>query len=100
VRVVSDIVCNPLGLNQNMVTNSSIDLFPNPNNGNFTLKLNGVSAKNQTMRIIDMLGREMWNGQLQETETNMEVDLAAGKYYLAIVFVDGQAIRKSFVVVD
>ncbi|OYU95780.1 MAG: hypothetical protein CFE21_11625 [Bacteroidetes bacterium B1(2017)] len=101
VRVVSDLICNPLGLAA--IEAKEINLYPNPNAGMFSISLNKAFAGTESIRILDLLGREVVLNQApvrgsQTLELNLH--LQAGKYYVEIQTAEGETLRKSFVVLD
>ena len=90
------------GLNQNDIS-LNIALYPNPNNGNFILSLNEVTAKTGTISILDVLGREVYKNQLilkGKTEIEFtDLNLANGTYNLVLNTIENTSARKLFVVV-
>ena len=76
----------------------SIDLYPNPANDIFTLKVNNVS-KNETatLRIVDLMGKVIMTNKLalQEGSTTITQNvsnLATGTYLTIVQFEDGSRI--------
>ena len=70
---------------------SRFSLFPNPNNGSFTLSGTLAAVTNDDVYIVvtDMLGREVYNGKTtpQNGKVSAEVslgDLPGGAYLLRI----------------
>ncbi|HUM53200.1 MAG TPA: T9SS type A sorting domain-containing protein, partial [Chitinophagales bacterium] len=67
----------------------SIQLFPNPTNGNVQLNLNLLQNKNYTLRVIDINGNLLSNETLKGYigENNVSIDLsnyANGLYFIQI----------------
>ena len=61
-----------------------------------------INAKSGKVMIVDMLGRELLNEQIQlkgksEIEFN-DLDLSPGKYYLILVTDNNLQARKSFAI--
>jgi hypothetical protein len=52
----------------------SATLYPNPNNGTFTLNINGKSGEKVVYRLMDISGREVYRGE--ETITGGEINVA------------------------
>ncbi len=74
-----------------------IDLYPNPNNGRFTLE--GKDLENARIKISDLLGQEM---EVQNTHTREKIEfnstnLAPGVYFVEINR-EGKSAVKRFVV--
>ena len=44
--------------------NTSINLYPNPNEGNFILEINGIIGVSYTLKISNLLGEELLNEKL------------------------------------
>jgi len=71
---------------------NDLDLFPNPNTGNFTLSgtLNSTSGKDVTIEVTDMVGRTVYRGQTTpqngtiHADIKMDNDIAAGTYLLRV----------------
>ena len=62
------------------------DLFPNPNNGNFSLKIQDDNIK--TVRILNMNGQFVYMKRIEtiNNSINLDIDLRTGNY---IVFIEG-----------
>jgi hypothetical protein len=67
--------------------NSGISLFPSPNNGTFSISLDGASASEEKLdlEIIDINGRIVQTAKLTgQTQYDLHYDLAPGMYYARI----------------
>ena len=42
-------------------SNSKLNVYPNPNNGNFNIELSDITANDVSVRIIDTQGRTVFN---------------------------------------
>jgi hypothetical protein len=93
-----------VGINNPIVNNQQISLYPNPNNGNFTIQLKNTTDKNGTITIVDMLGKTVYetiyklNGN-EDIISISQLHLKAGTYNITIGNKDGAASRESFVVI-
>lgn len=78
------VFCNSVGINEES-DSQTVQLFPNPSNGNFTIERNDVS-ENATVFIYDMNGRELKQTQFVSGEKQIQIsaDLAAGVYLLRV----------------
>jgi hypothetical protein len=71
-----------IGLEEHL--SSQILLYPNPNNGAFTLEL-PQALIGQTIQIFDMAGRLIQETSAQEMKQHIELnDVATGSYWLRI----------------
>ena len=65
-----------------------VDLYPNPNNGEFTLTIKGFDGENLKMDIIDVMGRIVRTDQLVfnngNLSNNYDLDLPDGMYFLKV----------------
>ena len=75
-----------LGVAENEFTN--FNLFPNPNNGDFTVKLTSGSSENIKVNVYDMRGRQVYENSFANTgafNQNINLDkIQAGVYLVAI----------------
>ncbi|MEM7036128.1 MAG: T9SS type A sorting domain-containing protein [Bacteroidota bacterium] len=80
----------PVSISNPNVLNVAIDIVPNPNDGSFTVMMSGKpSAKPMTMYVIDALGRNVMEENLQRFSGNFErkLDLSGlgqGVYFLGM----------------
>jgi hypothetical protein len=79
--VISVDICT--GLKQNGSQVSGVQLYPNPNNGSFTIESAGKGEK--TMEVTDISGRLILSGVIagEKTEVNITT-LANGVYYVKL----------------
>ena len=61
----------PNALSNENFTNSSFSIFPNPNNGEFIVKLNSVDFVQTSLQIFDMLGKLIYNQNLNSNQTTI-----------------------------
>jgi len=78
---VSVIICS--GLESNNADEGQITLYPNPNNGNFTLKLNNTTLKK--IEISDISGRIVETNISSKDQIDININsLSNGIYYVKI----------------
>jgi PKD repeat protein len=102
VRVVPDSLCVPIVIGVlDWTKDVKIQLYPNPNQGAFTLEIDKASNVDLNLRIIDVLGREVYRNVLPSNVKTypIEVPEASGNYYLELSNSNGEKLRKSFVIV-
>jgi hypothetical protein len=70
-----------IGIAEN-TTNALIGLYPNPNNGQFTIEL----AENSMVEITDVLGKEVFQSNLQEGGNQLNLShIETGVYFVTII---------------
>ena len=62
--------------------NSSIVIYPNPNNGTFTIDLKG--SESYSIAIYDIAAKLIYNGQLQKGDNLIQLKSAPGIYFYDI----------------
>lgn len=77
--------CYPAGLDD--VFGQSIHVYPNPNNGNFTLSFENSTSDNFTIQILDCVGKIVYSKDIQNFSGKYKgdihvKDLAKGVYML------------------
>ncbi|MBW8048910.1 MAG: PKD domain-containing protein [Cytophagales bacterium] len=88
----------PTGLNQISDADRNIKLYPNPNEGIFTVSFTGFNDENVTLSIIDLHGISVINEELLiNGELNKDIDisgLSKGLYMLKVNTSDRVLIKK------
>ncbi len=64
--------------------NADFVLYPNPNNGTFTLAWDNTHFKNATVQVYDMMGRLCYSAPVTETNTVISMDKAPGIYIVKL----------------
>jgi len=91
-RIRKVYVKNTTGLPQIVSQNSNITLFPNPNNGTFTIKgsLNIINDEKVSLSVINMLGKVVYENSLMvhngtiNNQVSLQNNLPEGEYLLDI----------------
>lgn len=91
------ITINDVGIEDNSLANT-LSIYPNPNNGNFTISFGLEEAKDVTIQLTDVSGRvisreEQHNVMTYMHEYNGE-NLANGIYFITFTTVDGTVTRR------
>ncbi len=88
------------GIDEYQNNSTDVDIFPNPNNGVFTVSVNStVNAKNTVVRLTDITGREIYRGQTDiytgKNSLPMNIsNLAKGTYLLQISNEQNNTVKK------
>ncbi len=64
-----------------------IALFPNPNNGNFTLQVNGTAPTDLLVEVYNVTGQRMWTGQVDKDQPQPFITLSStpgGLYWVRV----------------
>ena len=91
-------VASVVGIDEQLLE-GAVEVFPNPNSGNFTVAVELPSSMAVTMDLVNVQGQSVWSQQLGtvngtvRTNVNMEAE-ANGIYFLRIVADDHVAVRK------
>jgi PKD repeat protein len=90
------------GVNEVNVESSTISIYPNPNNGQFTLTFSTVELMNYTIKFHDANGKLVFENELKNFTGNYskEVDFTKngkGEYFLSITNSKNQKIEKVIV---
>ncbi len=87
---MSDLAQNPtsIGINQNPLAAIDVNLFPNKNNGAFTIQGTNINTENCIVSIINILGKEVYKEHVKITNRKLyksyEIDLVPGEYFYRI----------------
>lgn len=88
---------------EEVIDEGSLTLYPNPNSGSFTLKMDILRESNVKYAVYDIAGRNvftkdlgMQNGVVFES-VNMQNNLGTG-FYVISINIDGNIIQRHFIV--
>lgn len=72
----------PNALSNETFTNSSYSIYPNPNNGEFSVQLNFNDFIETSLEIFDMLGKKIYNQNLNSNQTTVNTKYIEKGVYL------------------
>ncbi len=82
----------------NLVKDASLDIFPNPSNGSFTVNYDLPSAQLVNIQVYSTVGKEVYNRQIDSGVSNsQELDLSAlapGIYLFEMQLKDNRLMRR------
>ncbi len=62
----------------------SVSIYPNPNQGSFTIVVDGISSATLTAEVTDMLGRSMYKQNIRTGENKLDLSLTSGIYTVKV----------------
>ena len=83
--------CNTNGINQLAENNSEIKLFPNPNNGVFSIQLNEAPNTKCNLELYNLLAEKIYSVNNLQPQSVTEIKpgkLSAGIYVVKIFVAD------------
>jgi hypothetical protein len=84
-KTVSPTSCLPIGIEETSNATSQLLIYPNPNNGTFTIELPSSSSPS-TISVCDMLGKEIHSQKISAhtQKINLDIDYAKGIYFVRL----------------
>ncbi|MBX3164698.1 MAG: T9SS type A sorting domain-containing protein [Bacteroidetes bacterium] len=77
-------VSNCTGFEEFKTESLELNVYPNPNNGAFTLELN--NGANKTIELLDLTGRIIFSNSTSDDKINFNIrELSNGVYYLKVM---------------
>jgi hypothetical protein len=71
-----------LDVNKTELINSEIELFPNPNTGNFQIAISQQLSANSQIEVYNILGEQVYQALLNATTTQIDMSNKAEGLYL------------------
>jgi len=98
LAVLPIIECGVLGVNETSILNSSINLFPNPSNGNFSVITTFANSQTIDVTVYNIFGQSVYsNKHYNVKQTVLDVNMnnqAAGIYFVEINNGKDKIVRK------
>lgn len=90
---------NNLSSNQNQLT-KKLEIYPNPTNGNFTIKNIDLSNNNHFVNVYDVFGNQIINNQkINSNSENINLsNVASGLYFVKINDFNGQVLTSDKII--
>jgi hypothetical protein len=92
------VVGSTVGLNE-FGMNASMSIFPNPNNGEFTISFADMNTENVSVQIINSLGQVISTSKVNNNKVNADISSAGPGVYM-IQITDGKNIATERIVVE
>ena len=85
------------GSGQSSLGSPQVAIYPNPNDGVFTVDVNeNISRSGYSIEIINSLGRQVYIESIQSYPATIDINLSAGLYYVKIKSSNGIIFMKKF----
>lgn len=88
-----------VGVEENFMSNT-LDIYPNPNNGSFTLRLNNFRSEELEINIINVDGKIVYKSQITNYLTQFDCGLKHGIYIIKINGVKNKEILTKKIVIN
>ena len=79
---------SPMGIDQQAIT-AGMNVYPNPNDGQFTIEFSGIESGNANISLFDMLGKEFYQ-ETRSIDNSMNLikmqlnKIPKGEYFLVV----------------
>lgn len=96
------IINNVLGVNNITADNGDVKLYPNPNNGTFTIDSRNLK-KASTLSVYNAMGQAIYSSQLSANSSASAVDMSnapAGVYFYRVVTQNGDLVNQGKIVIQ
>jgi hypothetical protein len=92
-KKLNQIICNT-SINDN-TKQIAVELFPNPSNGIFTVKINNIEIKNGVFKLYTVNGQEIFEQNLTEQMNYIDASRIEKGFYIAKIYcLNGVSIQK------
>jgi hypothetical protein len=88
-----------VGVEGNFISNT-LDIYPNPNNGSFALRLNNFRSEELEINIINVDGKIVYKSQITNYLTQFDSGLKHGIYFIKINGVKNKEILTKKIVIN
>lgn len=82
------------GVNNATLSKDDFYLYPNPNTGSFTLKLNDPDLRNAAVDIYDAVGRQIYHSDIIKSPIVIDLESPSGVYVVRVKLDDRYVIQK------
>jgi len=92
----------PTGIQEIETTHVNITLYPNPNNGQFTIDIQNASGENQ-LEVFNLLGQKVYNMTLDQVKGSNAIDIGSqpnGVYLYKVIAETGEVINQGKLVIQ
>jgi len=98
----STIICSPTSSVNNISKNPFLfTVYPNPSNGKFTVKAEGLQQENCKLEIFNLLGKEIYTAFFKEQQSTLDIDLSSfPKGFYFVKFDDGTNSYKQKIIIE
>ena len=98
----STIICSPTNSVNNISKNPFLfTVYPNPSNGKFTVKAEGLQQENCKLEIFNLLGQEIYTAFFKEQQSTLDIDLSSfPKGFYFVKFDDGTNSYKQKIIIE
>jgi|GEM_PF-1079057 GH25 family lysozyme M1 (1,4-beta-N-acetylmuramidase) len=85
---------------QNISESNDVRIYPNPNNGSFSISITGDLNEKAEVEVFDMLGQQVYHAPVSIGVTQMNIDARAGIYFVRVMTESGSLISQGRLVVQ
>jgi hypothetical protein len=94
----ASVLCNTTSVEENILSNFSVQEFPNPVSTNATFQITGFDG-NKTLIIYDQLGKEIWEKESVENQIEFSAEnFSSGLYFYRVTLENGNTVSGKFII--
>jgi len=93
-----NIPATALAVNNISTPAPSVTLYPNPNNGSFTIDMKNIQGE-QNLVVYNVLGQSVYTSTLRTASTTINLQQAPGVYFFRILSVNGKTLSEGKLII-